>query len=63
MEQIRPFPPTDLIDRTEEEETKRLEPAVDLKEWMIKNFLTIGGALHNSDYDHIPELLHDDETF
>ena len=50
-------------DRAEEEETIRLEPAVDLKEWVIKNFLTIGGALHNSDHDHIAELLHDDETF
>ncbi|MFW2147771.1 putative metallopeptidase [Acinetobacter sp. TY1] len=63
MEQIRPFPPTDLIDRAEEEETIRLEPAVDLKEWVLKNFLTIGGALHNPDHDHLAELLHDDETF
>jgi len=62
MEQIRPFPPTDLIDRAEEDETIRLEPAVDLKEWVLKNFLTIGGALHNPDHDHIAELLHDDET-
>ena len=36
---------------------------VDLKEWVIKNFLTIGGALHKSDHDLIAELLHDDETF
>ena len=62
MEQIRPFAPTDLIDRAEEDETIRLEPAVDLKEWVLKNFLTIGGALHNPDHDHIAELLHDDET-
>ena len=63
MEQIRPFPPTDLIDQAEAEETIRLAPAVDLKEWVIKNWLTIGGELHNPDHDHIAELLHDDETF
>lgn len=63
MEQIRPFPPTDLIDQAEEEEAIRLAPAVELKEWVIKNFLTIGGQLHNPDHDHISELLHDDETF
>ena len=63
MEQIRPFPPTDLIDRAEAEETIRLEPAVDLKEWVVRNWLTIGGELHNPDHDHIAELIHDDETF
>ena len=63
MEQIRPFPPTDLIDQAEEEEAIRLAPAVELKEWVIKNYLTIGGQLHNPDHDHISELLHDDETF
>lgn len=30
---------------------------------MIKNFLTLGGELHNPNHDHIAELLHDDETF
>jgi len=63
MEQIRPFPPTDLIDRAEEQEAILLAPAVDLKEWVVKNWLTIGGELHNPDHDHIAELLHDDETF
>ena len=63
MEQIRPFPPTDLIDQAEEEEAIRIAPAVELKEWVIKNYLTIGGQLHNPDHDHISELLHDDETF
>ena len=63
MEQISPFPPTDLIDQAEEEEAIRIAPAVELKEWVIKNFLTIGGQLHNPDHDHISELLHDDETF
>ena len=63
MEQIRPFPPTDLIDQAEEEEAIRLEPAVDLKEWVVSNFLTIGGHLYNPDHDHIAELLHDNEEF
>jgi hypothetical protein len=63
MEQIRPFPPTDLIDRAEEQEAILLAPAVDLKDWVIKNWLTIGGELHNPDHDHIAELLHDDENF
>lgn len=58
MEQIRPFRPTDLIDRAEEQEAILLAPAVDLKEWIIKNWLTIGGELHNPDHDHIAELLH-----
>ena len=62
MEQIRPFPPTDLIDRAEEQEAILLAPAVDLKDWVVKNFLTLGGELHNPDHDHISELLHDDET-
>ncbi len=51
MEQIRLFPPTDLIDRAEEHEAILLAPAVDLKEWVIKNWLTIGGELHNPDHD------------
>ncbi|MCX0335045.1 putative metallopeptidase [Acinetobacter radioresistens] len=63
MEQFRPFPPPDLIDQAEEEEAIRLAPAVELKEWVLKNFLTLGGQLHNPDHDHIAELLHDDETF
>ena len=32
MEQIRPFPPTEMIDQAEEEEVVRLAPAIDLKE-------------------------------
>lgn len=52
-----------LIDQAGEEETIRLAPAVDLKDWVIKNWLTIGGELHNPDHDHIAELIHDDETF
>ena len=63
MEQIRPFPPTELLDQAEEEETIRLAPAPDLKDWVVKNFLTIGGALHNPDHDHIAELLHDSDEF
>ncbi|MDQ9009022.1 putative metallopeptidase [Acinetobacter gerneri] len=63
MDQIRPFPPTDFIDQAEEEEAIRLIPAVDLKQWVVDNFLTLGGGLHNPDHDHIAELLHDDETF
>ena len=63
MNQIRPFPPTDFIDQAEQEETIRLAPAPDLKEWVIANWLTVGGHLHNPDHDHIAELLHDDETF
>ena len=63
IEQFRPFPPPDLIDQAEEEEAIRLAPAVELKEWVLKNFLTLGGQLHNPDHDHIAELLHDDETF
>ena len=47
MEQFRPFPPPDLIDQAEEEEAIRLAPAVELKEWVLKNFLTLGGQLHN----------------
>ena len=42
MERIRPFPPTELIDRAEEQEAILLAPAVNLKEWVVKNFLTIG---------------------
>ena len=63
MEQIRPFPPQDLIDKAEEDEAIRLAPAPDLMSWVITNFLTIGGPLHNPDHDHIAELLHDNEVF
>jgi len=63
MEQIRPFPPQDLIDKAEEDEAIRLKPAPELKEWVIANFLTLGGLLHNPDHDHIAELLHDNEEF
>ena len=63
MEQFRPFPPTDLIDQAEEEEAIRLAPAPELKEWVVKNWLTLGGELHNPDHDHIAELLHDNEEF
>ncbi|HHP4508320.1 TPA: putative metallopeptidase, partial [Acinetobacter baumannii] len=31
MEQIRPFPPTEFIDKAEEEEAIRIVPAPDLK--------------------------------
>lgn len=63
MDQIRPFPPQDLIDKAEEDEAIRLAPAPDLMNWVITNFLTIGGPLHNPDHDHIAELLHDNEEF
>ncbi len=63
MEQIRPFPPQDLIDKAEEDEAIRLGPAPDLMNWVIANFLTIGGPLHNPDHDHIAELIHDNEEF
>jgi len=63
MDQIRPFPPHDLIDKAEEDEAIRLAPAPDLMNWVITNFLTIGGPLHNPDHDHIAELLHDNEEF
>ncbi|WP_446905828.1 putative metallopeptidase [Acinetobacter baumannii] len=63
MEQIRPFPPQELIDKAEEDEAIRLAPAPDLMNWVITNFLTIGGPLHNPDHDHIAELLHDNEEF
>ncbi|MFW1635475.1 putative metallopeptidase [Acinetobacter oleivorans] len=63
MDQIRPFPPQDLIDKAEEDEAIRLAPAPDLMNWVITNFLTIGGPLHNPDHDHIAELLHDNEAF
>lgn len=63
MEQIRPFPPTEMIDQAEEEEVVRLAPAIDLKEWGVKNWLTIGGELYNPDHDHIAELLYDNEEF
>lgn len=53
MEQIRPFPPTDLIDKAEEQEAILLAPAVDLKNWVVANWLTLGGELHNPDHDHI----------
>lgn len=63
MDQFRPFPPTELIDQAEQEEAIRLAPAPELKEWVVKNWLTIGGELHNPDHDHIAELLHDNEEF
>lgn len=63
MSQIRPFPPTDLIDQADNEEAIRLGPAPDLMDWVVKNFLTIGGPLHNPDHDHIAELIHDSEEF
>ncbi len=62
-QQFRPFPPSDLIDQAEEEEAIRLAPAPELKEWVFKNWLTLGGELHNPDHDHIAELLHDNEEF
>ncbi|MGR6845135.1 putative metallopeptidase, partial [Acinetobacter baumannii] len=63
MDQIRPFPPQELIDKADEEEAIRLAPAPDLMNWVIANFLTIGGPLHNPDHDHIAELIHDNEKF
>lgn len=63
MDQIRPFPPQELIDKADEEEAIRLAPALDLMNWVIANFLTIGGPLHNPDHDHIAELIHDNEEF
>lgn len=63
MEQIRPFPPIELLEQAEAEEALRLAPAQDLKEWVVKNFLTIGGPLHNPDHDLIAELLHDSDEF
>ncbi|MFX7082903.1 hypothetical protein ABTI41_20380, partial [Acinetobacter baumannii] len=39
----------------------RLAPAPDLMHWVITNFLTIGGPLHNHHY--IAELIHDNEEF
>lgn len=63
MDQIRPFPQPDFIDQAEEEEAIRLIPAPDLKKWVVANFLTLGGPLHNPDHDHIAELLHDNKQF
>ncbi|MDT1871844.1 hypothetical protein FPK84_21875, partial [Acinetobacter baumannii] len=63
MDQIRPFPQPYFIDQAEEEEAIRLIPAPDLKKWVVANFLTLGGPLHNPDHDHIAELLHDNEEF
>ncbi|MFW1784346.1 putative metallopeptidase [Acinetobacter nosocomialis] len=63
MDQIRPFPPQDLLDKADEEEAIRLAPATDLMNWVITNFLTNGGPLHNPDHDHIAELIHDNEEF
>jgi len=63
MDQIRPFPQPDFIDQAEEEEAIRLIPAPDLKKWVVANFLTLGGPLHNPDHDHIAEMLHDNEEF
>lgn len=61
MSQIRPFPPTELMDKADEEEAIRLAPAPDLMQWVVDNFLTLGGPLHNPDHDHIAELIHDSE--
>lgn len=63
MDQIRPFPLTDFIDQADEEEAIRIVPASDLKNWVVANFLTLGGPLHNPDHDHIAEMLHDNEEF
>lgn len=63
MDQIRPFPPTDFIDQADEEEAIRIVPAPDLKNWVVANFLTLGGPLHNPDHDHIAEMLHDNDGF
>lgn len=63
MDQIRPFPPTDFIDQIDEEEAIRIVPASDLKNWVVANFLTLGGPLHNPDHDHLAEMLHDNEGF
>jgi len=63
MDQIRPFPPTDFIDQADEEEAIRIVPASDLKNWVVANFLTLGGPLHNPDHDHLAEMLHDNEGF
>ncbi len=63
MDQIRPFPPTDFIDQADEEEAIRIVPTSDLKNWVVANFLTLGGPLHNPDHDHIAEMLHDNEGF
>jgi hypothetical protein len=63
MDQITPFPPTDFIDQADEEEAIRIVPASDLKNWVVANFLTLGGPLHNPDHDHIAEMLHDNEGF
>ncbi|MBN6525311.1 hypothetical protein JZM37_13795 [Acinetobacter pittii] len=63
MDQIRPFPPTDFIDQADEEEAIRIVPAPDLQNWVVANFLTLGGPLHNPDHDHIAEMLHDNEGF
>lgn len=61
MDQIRPFPPQELIDKADEEEAILLTPAPDLMNWVIANFLTISDPLHNP--DHIAELIHDNEEF
>ncbi|MDC4655621.1 putative metallopeptidase [Acinetobacter baumannii] len=67
MDQIRPFPPQELIDKADEEEAILLAPAPDLMNWVIANFLTIGDPLHNPNPnpnpDHIAELIHDNEEF
>ncbi|MER8308112.1 putative metallopeptidase [Acinetobacter baumannii] len=63
MDQIRPFPPQELIDKADEEEAIRLIPAPDLKKWVVANYLTIGGPLYNPDHNHIAELLDDNDEF
>ncbi|MFH3848164.1 putative metallopeptidase, partial [Acinetobacter baumannii] len=49
--------------QADEEEAIRIVPASDLKNWVVANFLTLGGPLHNPDHDHIAEMLHDNEGF
>lgn len=44
--EIRPFPPTDFLDQSENEKAIRLIPAPELMEWVKANFLTLGGPLH-----------------
>ena len=46
VREIRPFPPTELIDQAEAEETIRLARRGS-KGMGYKNWLTIGGELHN----------------
>lgn len=65
----RPFPPLDFLDETKEqlasgmEPPIKLTPAPELKDWVVKSFLTIDSPLYNPDHDHITELLDHDVTF